>query len=368
MAQWIHSWADSMDILKMVMNLLKIIIKKGQYLTDFHDSTTDEQKYLQMEADHFDLSIQKLIILYCQSSQNKDAKSWLMKMNYSHRLSTHVLDYQKTSVDSLELNSKSYLTCFENTFNADLLTSMYEFLKPSSKFWSFHNYNQLKSTGYFSYVYPLNMNPRNFIEHYIQTLFALIKETYPEKAKKIKYAEWWAHCRPHFMGHQMHYDSEDEGNGTVRHPLLSTVLYVSENENVGGPTLMTNQKLGQDLANKGWLVFPKQNRLSIFDANYLHGVVPGKLITPDSDSRRITFMVGFWDHITIKDEPTFGSSRPLPTCTPWLDSTIPSQPFQLNPNREEVAPIPIKSVWQNINCSPLKSHVLPDYEGCFQGF
>ena len=47
-------------------------------------------------------------------------------------------------------------------------------------------------------------------------------------------------------------------------------------QSIGGPTLMTNQKLKGKLADKGWLVFPKCNRLTAFDGTVLHGVVPGR--------------------------------------------------------------------------------------------
>lgn len=46
---------------------------------------------------------------------------------------------------------------------------------------------------------------------------------FPDVAK-ASHAEWWAHCRPHSNGHQLHYDSEDEGRGVVRHPVASAVL------------------------------------------------------------------------------------------------------------------------------------------------
>lgn len=45
--------------------------------------------------------------------------------------------------------------------------------------------------------------------------------------------EWWAHCRDHTSGHQLHFDSENEGvgiGGQVRHPLFSAVVYLSEGE------------------------------------------------------------------------------------------------------------------------------------------
>ena len=39
-------------------------------------------------------------------------------------------------------------------------------------------------------------------------------------------AEWWCHSRPHSSGHQMHFDSDDEGIGGVRNPIISTVTCV----------------------------------------------------------------------------------------------------------------------------------------------
>ncbi len=86
--------------------------------------------------------------------------------------------------------------------------------------------------------------------------------------------EWWVHSRPHSSGHQLHYDSDETSleNGTKkpRHPVISVVVYVS-GSNIGGPTLMTDQVLGGSLAEKGWMCFPGDNRILLFNANYLHG-------------------------------------------------------------------------------------------------
>ena len=132
-------------------------------------------------------------------------------------------------------------------------------------------------------------------------------------------------------GHQLHFDSDDEGIGGVRNPIISTVVYlqagtlngsISKSSNpkescstngeasraaaaagpqqsgaaegtrgslalqggegeaaagqavsafIGGPTLMTDQLLGGTLARSGWLACPATNRLTMFDAKYLHG-------------------------------------------------------------------------------------------------
>ena len=79
---------------------------------------------------------------------------------------------------------------------------------------------------------------------------------------------------------------------------------------LGGPTLVTDQTLKKEqLASRGWLVHPRENRLAGFDGTLLHGVVPGRGVPqleasqegsggsetqPDGSERRITFMTAFW--------------------------------------------------------------------------
>jgi len=83
---------------------------------------------------------------------------------------------------------------------------------------------------------PRFYSPR-FLEQVIHHVRSLVVREFP-KAAEATHAEWWAHCRPHASGHQLHFDSEDEGRGTVRHPVVSTVLYLTQG--VGGPTLVTD--------------------------------------------------------------------------------------------------------------------------------
>lgn len=125
-------------------------------------------------------------------------------------------------------------------------------------------------------------------------------------------------CCALVAGHQLHFDSDDEGQGGVRHPIITAIVYLSDNtspaqrqpgcrdshgaagaglgsgtvrscccgacgagqagscvcvqqEWVGGPTLMTDQVLGGPLATQGWLAYPATNRVVFFDGRYLHG-------------------------------------------------------------------------------------------------
>lgn len=55
----------------------------------------------------------------------------------------------------------------------------------------------------------------------------------------------------------------------------SLVVYVTGD--VGGPTLVTTQRLNSKrLAERGWVVHPRENRVCMFDGGVLHGVIPGR--------------------------------------------------------------------------------------------
>ena len=186
------------------------------------------------------------------------------------------------------------------------------------------------------------------------------------------------HSRYHSNGHQLHFDSDEthladhhllyendpdahgSGSGSSDavvlpvHPLVSSVLYLNlpDEEDIGGPTLVTDQLLStssvlssssslsleniamesnqsnitttcnnntnnitNDLSNRqGWLYRGQCNRLAMFNAKYLHGVIPGTLNNTTTTTtinnnnvhtkRRLTFMVGFWEHINARQRST----------------------------------------------------------------
>lgn len=56
----------------------------------------------------------------------------------------------------------------------------------------------------------------------INRVRALAERSFPE-VKEAKFVEWWAHRRPHSSGHQMHFDSDNEGRGGVRNPIVRCV-------------------------------------------------------------------------------------------------------------------------------------------------
>ena len=78
-------------------------------------------------------------------------------------------------------------------------------------------------------------------------IFPAVCRHFPEAAGAA-HVEFWAHCRRHSAGHQLHYDSDDEGVGGVRNPIVSSVLYLTgglegrpcseDNRHAGGAKLL----------------------------------------------------------------------------------------------------------------------------------
>lgn len=92
-------------------------------------------------------------------------------------------------------------------------------------------------------------------------------------------AEWWVHSRPHSCGHQFHFDSDETlicAGHKAQHPVMTCILYLTPDAgsdlSIGGPTVVTNQTLqSEGLATEGIMFLPKENRMIVFDAKYLHG-------------------------------------------------------------------------------------------------
>ena len=212
-----------------------------------------------------------------------------------------------------------------------------------------------------------------------------------EGAELARFAEVWAHRRPQCSGHQLHFDSDNEGIGgaaSIRNPLVSAVCYLTE-EGLGGPTLVTDQCLGdRGLAQNGWLAFPKCNRLVIFDGQVLHGVIPGRghsmveRKTPRKQ-KRVTVMVALWDDIRVRHGDGPGAARPMPL--PHSDEQkVPKWAKELLVNTQTDArlatqtisaekkmlsePVAVSNVWTSLDDKPLGEEETPHYNLVFQGF
>ena len=337
------------------------------------DSLTDEEYFQAGE---------RLALLLCQSGRCSKAKKGLSSLGFTCRLSEKVLDYQSSSETNGQLQQEKSVPCqiIDNFLPEPWLKRLGRvFMNPDANYWTYHNYSVEPPSPYFSYILPLGEELKSFgfIGKLIEriTNCPLIAEKFP-KIRNATAAEMWAHNRPHGSGHQMHFDSDDEGRGGVRNPIISCILYISEDDcNIpGGPSLVTNQKLSSvRLASRGWLAHPKARRLVVFDGRYLHGVVPGKL-GESRPGRRVTLMLAFWEKIEVRNSGSGpGSARKFPES---IDKTVAWAESLQSPYGggdmsyeacKETSPVELDRVYETLDGKKWNGR-MPDYDCCFQGF
>ena len=273
----------------------------------------------------------------------------------------------------------------------------------TSPFWKEHGYLTTtrggeKKCGYFSYAHDQTRQSTNLMEQVANHVLKLYLKDFPALSE-CKFVEWWAHCRPHSDGHQMHFDSADEGVGGVRNPIASTVIYLSSS-GLGGPTLVTTQRLGDsDVARNGWLVHPVCNAVAMFDGKLLHGVIPGRSVPPasacannthDADThmadtkatgrvslpmgpRRVTLMIAFWRQLNLRPyrahAPSAAQALP-PTkateCTSWpaLLAAMPATAWASVAAPEPIEVQAVGPIWTAVRGH--KGEDIPAYADCFQ--
>jgi len=273
LAKLIRFNADSQENLKEVQDLLEAALEFSK------------KEDFPKKAELAEIALNRLVLLLCQENQNDTASRYLSAHGYTYRLSSPVLRYQKPEKNLRKKTANQSVDKFVQAVDGALPATMLEHMKDvfgnQSQFWVEHDYNS-ETTGYFSYLHSLNSEPENSMDQIIHHLHKIAIHHFPA-VKDAKFAEWWAHCRAHPSGHQLHFDSDDEGRGGVRNPIVSTVICVEGG--VGGPTLVTTQKISDNkLAKNGWLVFPEDNRFVMFDGSVLHGVIPGRSVILQSAS------------------------------------------------------------------------------------
>ena len=307
---------------------------------DDNDSNDDDEEADQLEEEilrnilEMELSAslratESLLLHLCQEDRCSEALPLLQEGKYLIRLSRDVLCYEieenetllknEMTIPEIENNDKyyekkstlnkvikevevdieaeqssiAYLQVTDGMLPSNMLGHLQHVFRPSSPFWSEHQYNPIanssRTAGYFSYVYDLRELPSNSIEQIICVLFEKVRKMFPSSTydknkiiqnneininndskkdnvkdsilkkemlpNKIKmkkgenrvekdknedkivgekgedevgnevevgkmgagegeecvYAEWWVHTRPHSSGHQLHFDSDNEG-------------------------------------------------------------------------------------------------------------------------------------------------------------
>ena len=139
---------------------------------------------------------------------------------------------------------------------------MLDLFGPKSEFWSEHNYGS-PGRGFFSYQAILDTDDKNVkskstFEEILLHIRARAAVGFPAVAN-AKYAEWWAHSRPHSNGHQLHFDYVVGEDGvTPRHPIMSCISFIDAS--CGGPTLVLDQTMKNEITSEGFLLVPQANR------------------------------------------------------------------------------------------------------------
>ena len=375
---WLSSHAD-MEEVERLYRAVHAQEKKGD-----NSSNNKKQKMLGDESDGA-AAREKLALLLCQSGRSQEASTILSSLGYMCRLSSVVLDYPTTHSHSTSITTEQQqqqsssktkqppLAILDNFLTNDelqVLTNV--FGNPESSYWIDHNYQVEPPSPYFSYLIPLDKSDEfGFIGHLVQKCFHSLKKEFPLLSKNASVVEMWAHNRPHASGHQMHFDSDNEGMGGVRNPIISTILYITDG--TGGPSLVTNQKLvhGQ-LATKGWVSHAKEKRLVAFDGKVLHGVVPGKG-SSDGDGRRVTLMFAFWKKIKVREDG--GAAQVFSSAGDWAKSLRRDFVGESETTSEcsstivSTPPTEIKPIYETLQGEAWTRDMgFPEYDKVFQGF
>jgi hypothetical protein len=159
-------------------------------------------------------ALSHLALLLCQQGRDDEARDCLTLLGFQYRLSRCLLHYNLPNENrEVVAPDSSGVVVLDNALPPHLLTAAYSAFSPSSPFWMEHKYFD-PCTGYFSYVMPLKQpgikNGRTcLMDKIVETSRDLAAKKFPQVATCEK-AEWWAHCRCHASGHQLHFDSAFE--------------------------------------------------------------------------------------------------------------------------------------------------------------
>ena len=326
------------------------------------------QKVQALSKKDYRSAAERMALLLCQSGRATRAKTGLERLGYSCRLASQVLDYPLVAVRQ---DSRLFQQCpcriYDNFLsNNELQHLQSAFSDQTASYWVDHDYEVEPPSPYFSYlIRRKEFHQYGFIGALMKKVHQHLIQDFPQLDAATT-VEMWAHNRPHASGHQLHFDSDNEGQDGVRNPILSTILYLTGD--AGGPSLVTNQTLaGTELASKGWLSHPKEARLVAFDGRVLHGVIPGK---GQGNERRITLMFAFWQDIQMRKGDQPGAARPFPTNSVWsqlLRKEVKVEKISLDAIPDK--PIALDHIYETLDGGLwTKTMGFPEYEKVFQGF
>ena len=262
----------------------------------------------------------------------------LRRLGMGYRLSpavwTAVAAGRQPEPQSLHVNNSpafADVARYSGAVPAPLLRQLKKAFAPRSPYWEETSYFYTER-GYFSFWFDVSQPPTNAVERLAMLLLPLTG-----CAERIVGCDWWVHSKQEsrFIGHQMHYDTEEgvlKAEGQVVHPAVSSVIYLS-GESIADPTVILDQRLSDDVpAAHAHVSHPAEGHVLFFPGDRLHCVCPAApdalrqqprgrrgrpapLKSGSSESRRprrVTLMIGFW----AQDVASAIPRAPLTACGP----------------------------------------------------
>lgn len=265
----------------------------------------------------------------CQLGRFEEADQHLAHLNLRARLSNKVWleQFQNPLPDDF------FVRVVDNGLPAALVDAARRAFTPSSPYWEEHRYDD-PDLSFYSHAHLLGEG-FHIVDQLIEATRPILAQVAPQVAEKLVMAEWWVHHRrrDQWHGHPLHFDTDeqllrDTGGALIKHPAISSVVYLCEETPRFGPTLVTNQapraSPGTEYAAA---VRPLPGRVLFFDGSYLHGALPGKpwLADKGGADTRLCLMIGWWTQPITVQSPA-DPPRPM-TCTDpealWVKAMSP---------------------------------------------
>lgn len=190
-AEQLRTEAHSRSDLRMARRLYHSIVRAGQYA-------------LRCKAR------ERLILMLCQEGAGRKEQPCALDTSTAQhlraggfvcRLAPAILHYDCSPLPLPSLGPPpGTALALDGALPTGMLRALTTAFAPTSPFWAAHRYRCGK-TPFFSYVHEIGSRPRTGFDRVLATLHAHACKSFPS-AKVAKYAEWWAHCRPHGVGHQ----------------------------------------------------------------------------------------------------------------------------------------------------------------------
>lgn len=241
-------------------------VKRSKIGTDHrnNDRRGDHHKYY--EEIHVEAG-SKLALLLLQDGRTREADDILQCLGYTCRLAHSILNYSVTLSNEGDDSSDNYndgsirethIVPESPSLSSDVMPCrVYDqyltppdlallqsvFVDPQAPYWTDHLYSVEPPSPYFSYLIPLppssfankssspsravqDVDEYGFLGRLVQDLQHHVATTWKTSiAEQATVCEMWAHNRPHTTGHQLHFDSDNEGQGVSLKTPCSPAFY-----------------------------------------------------------------------------------------------------------------------------------------------